>query len=514
MMALMVGAIPLVAGCSNNGNSASSASNSPSAGTGTGNAAELAPYEVSLYFPGDPQKDTPLVEQELNKILKEKFNASIKIVQIGWGDFKQKTDLMMSTGEKMDLVFSPWWNNFFTNIPKGAYWELNDDSAPHGNLLEQYGQGIKKTINPMFLQAPVVNGKLYAIPTNKEIAQGTGFFFRKDAVEKYGLDWQSVKTMEDLEPLLKAVKEKAPELQPAFISKGFGLGWDDEASYLNGYKSFAAPYVYVNHTGDTKVLPLTDPAIHEPMKQRFQLYRNWYEAGYINKDSATSQVNKDDLRKAGKLWWEMHATKPGDIGEMRLKNEGGSGPENFEYVKVDTIAPLVTTEAATGAQIAISRTSKDPARAMMVLDLMHTDKDVINLLVNGIEGKHYTKTGENRIEPILNSGYDPGAAWMLGNQLLNYLRPGQIDDLPEQMKKFNDTANKSKLLGFVFDPTSVQSEIGQLNNINEEFGQALSSGAIDVDSFMANLLEKVKAAGVDKVAQEIQKQLDAWLAAQ
>jgi putative aldouronate transport system substrate-binding protein len=163
----------------------------------------------------------------------------------------------------------------------------------------------------------------------------------------------------------------------------------------------------------------------------------------------------------------------------------------------------------------ISRTSKDPERAMMVLNALHTDPYAVNLFVNGIEGTHYKKVGENRIEPIADSGYGSTALfWVIGNQLLNYLKPGQPDDLYTSWKTFNDEAKRSPLLGFVFDETPVKNEITQLTSVIGEY-RAASTGAIpDPAKMLEERNEKLKKAGIEKVKTELQAQIDAWKAAQ
>jgi putative aldouronate transport system substrate-binding protein len=87
------------------------------------------------------------------------------------------------------------------------------------------------------------------------------------------------------------------------------------------------------------------------------------------------------------------------------------------------------------AMTAISRTTADAERAMMLLELINTDKELFNTLVYGISGKHYNKTGEDRIQLILD---DSGKqkynlpAWTLGCQFNAYKLPGQADDVWEQ----------------------------------------------------------------------------------
>jgi putative aldouronate transport system substrate-binding protein len=50
----------------------------------------LEPVELSIYYPGTEQKDKAAVEEELNKLLKDKINATVKINAIDWGKLEPK----------------------------------------------------------------------------------------------------------------------------------------------------------------------------------------------------------------------------------------------------------------------------------------------------------------------------------------------------------------------------------------------------------------------------------------
>lgn len=105
---------------------------------------------------------------------------------------------MIQSGEVFDMVFT--WN-FMTNAAKGAYLPLEE-------LLDTYAKETKAQINPAYLQAATVNGHLYAVPTEKELGQSVGFAFDKAIVDKYGFDVNSITKLEDIEPMLKTIKEK------------------------------------------------------------------------------------------------------------------------------------------------------------------------------------------------------------------------------------------------------------------------------------------------------------------
>jgi putative aldouronate transport system substrate-binding protein len=255
-----------------------------------------------------------------------------------------------------------------------------------------------------------------------------------------------------------------------------------------------------------KVKSVVDPEIVDINKKEDELYRKYYEKGYINADAATATTNIADIRKQGKTWLQTTVWKPGADIELKLAD----APNSYDWESHVVEEPIVTTDLAAGSMMSISRTSKDPERAMMVLNYLHTDPYVINLIVNGIEGKNYKKVGDNRIEPIANSGYDGGLFWVIGNQFLNYLKPGQPDDLYDSWKKFNNSAKRFPLLGFVFDDTKVKNEIAQLTAVANEY-KVIGTGAVDNPSKLLDERNaKLKAAGIDKVQAELQAQVDAW----
>jgi len=150
---------------------------------------------------------------------------------------------------------------------------------------------------------------------------------------------------------------------------------------------------------------------------------------------------------------------------------------------------------------------------MMVLNDLHTDPYVINLIVNGIEGKHYNKVGDNRIEQIADSGYGKSALnWVIGNQLLNYLRPGEPDDMYLNWEKFNNEATRFPLLGFVFNDSEVKNEITQLTSVAQEYNMIGSGALANPSKILDERNEKLRSAGIEKVRDELQAQIDEWLA--
>lgn len=497
-LAAAVMALSLVlAGCSTNKGGTTTTPGAEGGGAAEGGG---KPYEVTLYYPGTPQKDVALVEAEINKKMEPKIGATLKINAIDWGQWDNKLNLMISSGEKSDIIFTAAWQNYTVNVAKGAFLPLND-------LLEEHGQDIKKNLDPAFLEGSQVDGVNYGVPTNKELAATRGVLVRQDLADKYKLDLAAVKTWADLEPLLKTIKENEPGITPFYMSNTNGNGllenldWD----YLG---DASVPGVISKTAGSTTVLNEVETA---EFKEAAELARKWYQAGYINSDAATSNVFPKDQAKAGKAFMWTDGMKPG-------KDKEEEGYVGFPLTQIEMTQPTITTGDASGAMLAISRSSEQPEKAMQVINLLHSDKEINNLLNFGIEGQHYVKKdGADNIITLpdgvdANSRtYNPGAQWQLGNQFLNFLWDNEDPQKWEKFKEFNAKGVKSPALGFTFNSQSVKNEIAAVNNVNKQFKPGMTSGAVDPNEMIPKYLEKLKAAGIDKIIAAKQEQLDAFL---
>lgn len=505
-LALMIAVILVLAACGNgNGNtkngqegsSSSSAASSPAASDTPSSAAasDLKPYKLKLVYEGPPQADEKKVEEALNKLLTEKINATIDIIPIDWGAWDDKMNLMIASREPVDVMFTAQWNGYSKNVAKGAYKEI-------GELLKQYGQGILDTLDPAFLEGSKIEGKNYGVSTNKELAAAGGIVYRKDIAEELGLDMSAVKTPEDLDAIYKVVKEKKPDMIPLYSSGGlFTAQFFAEFDFLG---DGTIPGVIMKNSDETKVMLAEETDIY---KRYLGVARDFFTKGYINKDAATTQLSAQDAYKAGKVFSTLESLKPGKADEM-ANATGLSG----KLGQIMMTGKTVSTGETAGAMLAISSTSEDPARAMMLINLLHTDKEINNLLNFGIEGVHYTLNGEVMKPTEQSAQYAPGVAWELGNQFLNRVWESEDPQKWEKFKEFNEGAKSSPGLGFVFNSESVKGEVGAIANVIKQYQKAVESGSVDVDNILPEYIKALKAAGADKVVTEKQKQFDAFLA--
>lgn len=83
--------------------------------------------ELTWWQIGDAQKDQDKVLEKVNEYTTEKIGVKLKVNTAGWGDYNQKMQVVVNTGDDWDLCFTcSWANNYFQNADKGAFLALDD----------------------------------------------------------------------------------------------------------------------------------------------------------------------------------------------------------------------------------------------------------------------------------------------------------------------------------------------------------------------------------------------------
>ncbi|UJF34961.1 ABC transporter substrate-binding protein [Paenibacillus hexagrammi] len=463
---------------------------------------DLPPYQMVMIFPsGNVPKDLPDVEQAINDYLLKKINATIEIRPIDWSVWQDKTNLMFTSNEQFDLMFTSSWYYLGQEVTK-------QQIIPLDKLLKEYGQGITSTLEPAYLESGRVKGSIYGVVTNKEFASTKGIVMRKDLVDKYHIDLSPIHSLEDFSTVLKTIKDNEPDLIPLQVK------YDrSPLTVLLGYGEFdmldttGGPGVLRRDSDDLKVINMYET---EEYAHYAKLMHEWFQAGYINKDGSITRQDEFEAVKAGKAFAYAESMKPGfDAQESR--NTG------YPMVTVELTKPYTTTGDTTSAMFAIPRTSKDPARAMMFLNLLYSDPYLLNLLDWGIEGKHYVKKSDTIIdyppgETAKSIGYNLNLPWMFGNEFNSYIWASDDPKLWDKYRSFNQNAEISKALGFVFDPSGVKNEVIACNNVLLQYTGAINAGEFEPSQILPTFIKALHTAGADKIISEKQRQLDEWAA--
>ncbi|WP_419871702.1 ABC transporter substrate-binding protein [Candidatus Pristimantibacillus sp. PTI5] len=448
------------------------------------------PVELIWYTIGTPQKDVDKVMAEVSKYTAEKIGVTVKMNMIDWGDYSQKLQVMTASGEAVDIMFTASWAfDYVQNARKGAFMQVDD-------LLKEHGQGIIDTLDPAFLEGSKIDGHNYGIPANKELPAQEVWRFNKQFVDKYKLDISKVYTLESLEPLLKTIKENEPDVYPFAVDK-------NQMPYVPyDYIIEKLPMAVSLDTTDYKVVNVLDTP---EMKQILNTMHKYYKAGYIPTEAATMD-SMTDVQTTGK-WFADRATSQPFADNLWSASYG------YPVVSTPASDALIYNWSVMGSMQAISANSKYPEKAMEFLNLLNTDPVLRNMVDSGIEGVHYKKASDNVMENLDESKNYDMPTFSLGNVMLTYLNTTDPTNKWEEFKKFNDAGTEAPLLGFNFDTSKVTTEIASVNNVKEEYWAALMTGTVDPETYLARANEKFKAAGLDKIMAEAQRQLDEWRAA-
>ena len=174
-------------------------------------ASALKPYSLLWYMRGrGPERDEPMVEEAANAYLKDKINATIRIVNIDREAYDGRVAVAIASQSPFDICFTAFYILSMPNYARrGAFVPLND---PNKNLLDRYMPRTKETLGPIVLRGAEINAVLYALPVKKELAHSDGFELRKDIIDKYSLDVSGIRRLKDLEPVLLKVKQLEPRM--------------------------------------------------------------------------------------------------------------------------------------------------------------------------------------------------------------------------------------------------------------------------------------------------------------
>ncbi|NQX59667.1 DUF3502 domain-containing protein [Paenibacillus qinlingensis] len=498
-MGLLVSVV--LSGCSTDKKEEPNATGSSSAVPKTTTAVEPTKELVNISWymrkPIDTMKDQEAIEAEANKTIKSGVNANLHFNFIDAASWEDKMKLMSASGEPYDLVFtSNWTNAIDSNVQKGAFLPLDD-------LLKKYGQDILAKVDKRAWKSVTYNGKIMAIPGQGPFTTPNGIVFKKDLVTKYNLDYKKIKNLQDLEPYLETIKKNEPTITPLLVTKTVSAPGDFISDHTNVTKG-----IRYDEKANQFVLETDIPQF----VNNYRTMHDYYVKGYVAKDAA---IKTDFTAEA----------KSGKYAIMRdsggYTEDGSKSTALFGFPTVESLAfyPIIATSNMVGAATAISKTSKNPERAMELLNLVWKDKKLSNTLAYGLEGKNYTvKSGAGTDAMSVDAKSGAEQTWAIWH---NWLGPlwDQWDSgwnskaSLEQMQKNNNEAKTSSILGFLFNGEVVKSEIAQVNAVYAELQPILYSGAMpDYDKFLGEMKQRLKDAGLEKIKAEAQKQLDAWKA--
>lgn len=503
--------ISLMAGCGGGGTSGETgAKDTGSSGTDTvgaeaSNNGEYEHLTLVLSLNGTEPADKAMVAEEISKITREKIGAEVELKYISGSAYADQMNLMISSEEDVDLVYTSASANNTTMATNGAFYELND-------LLEQYGSGIIEAVGKDVIEACAIDGKIYLIPTVKEMAQGAAIGARADIMEELGVKPEDIHNIDDFEELLRKVKAAYPDMIPYLpggnIESAIGL------TVLNGKDRLVDSMgVITDLTGEDTTLK--NIFASEEYKEFVTRMHRWYEEGLIGADVLTQVKEISSLNQAGRLFASANLQKP-DQAKIMTQNTG----YEMCVLTFDDVPCISDTNTLMATTYAIPYYAKNPQKSMEFLNLMYSDPDIANLLGLGVENVHYvlnedgTASFADGLTTTTTGYYYYQQIPAIGNEFLVHPWEGNDPDIWEQYADFNASGTVSWARGLVFDSSPVKTQYAAVKNVFDEFRPSLEYGVADPETALPEFLEKLEKAGLNDVISEKQAQLDAWRDAQ
>lgn len=460
-------------------------------------------------------EDSDMVWGEYNKLLESYLpNTTVNFKCIPHADYAEKWRLMSAAREDVDIAWVGWQLNFIDEVAKGSYLDITE-------LIDKYGQDMKKEFPDWLLGLTSVDGKIYAIPNYQMMTAPVGVLVPKEHVEKGWIDVDKasavftsnkVVTKEDykiFEDYLKTVLEN--EKNPPRVSEQFltrAIKWKVGLP-AEGREVITCNAVIKQGDKSCKVYDLISD--FPGNNDYYEIVNDWYNKGIIRKDILENPEETEGDEYL--LWWCQ-----------MLKGAENSYASKYSRpmtpITLDSQDSLYIPYKGSNTNTAIAAQSKHPDRAMQLLNLMNSKKGapLLNMATFGIEGKHYKKISENHIEFLGGStigssnnkyGYEN---WALGNALDTYTTQYNFDGWNEYIdKEINKKAAPSCLTGFTLDTTPIKLEIAQYQAIMKEYEYLDAGTTPNYKEKLEERNKKLKDGGSDKIVEEVQRQVNEWL---
>lgn len=522
IMASMLGVVTaagLLVGCGSPGSSSVEDTNANTNETVAGSennvddtASGIDPSEhvdLKMYLVGDRPDGFDDVYAKINEILEEDLNCSLTVDWLSWAEHDTKYSLLFSSGEDFDMIFTASsWCHYEQTVALGGFMDLTED------FIKTYAPGIWEVMPEMAWSQARIDGRCYMIPANYVEVTPDVVAIRGDLMEKYGYN-----DIASWDELIAFYKDCATE---GMYGNAVGAGslywlWFQKNGYnvVGGAPSSGELVLY--HSQDSTDMNLEYILDWDEFVEYCYLMKELADAGSWPSDVLSSTQDRQDGLLNGRgasMVWNAGSC-------MTYSNQANEAHPDWK-VNVYNIMPDIKyggTKYINGG-MGININSKNPERALMVINALATNQKLQDLAQLGIEGVHWEAVGDDQYTAI-NSGYAGSNFWGWRNQAIMRTRYREnLTVVDEKVSEMNDyfKANLREdhvLDGFSFDSTPVSTQYAAVEAAMGTYHQPLLNGLVnDVDASLEQYRSAMEAAGIRDVLTELQNQVDAFIASQ
>jgi len=408
----------------------------------------------------------------------------------GWAEATPRFNTLVNAGEYFDIMFTDAssYNRF---VALGAFADLTD-------MVPEVAPELWNLVPSILWDGVRINGRIFSVPTYKDSSVTGYYYWDRHFVEKYDIDLNRT-GWAFLDEVFRRVRSgEGIRFHPLILARSSNT-WLF-AHYDDLLASFPPMGVRMDDGQRRVVLTLEQPDILETLGY----FRSWFQDGIINPDA--NLINEVPM---GVMFMKAQAWP--SVAPLFAAQQG---VEHFYPVRF--FGPVFSTGSIQGSMNGISVNSRYPREALKLLQLVNTDTKLRDMLAYGIEGRHFEYVeieGRGRAVRQINPN------WSLTNfQQGNYFIITPQDNVPatywEEVKNQNETAVPSVMMGFMMDLEPVLIELTNARIIWERYSTDLMVGASDPEVVLPRIIEDMRAAGLDKIMEEAQRQVDEFFGIQ
>lgn len=485
---------------------------------------------IRIMLMGDKPKDFEEISKELNLRVQRDLGFKVQIDWVSSGDYKQKINLKIISGEEYDLMFDAPWCRLKNFASEGFYTDL----APYLNN-DKY-PGIKSNFSAPYMENNKYYGANYYFPLETEYGSGiNGVAYRRDLSDKYGIG--KIDSLEKYIKFCDAILENEEHMIPLVVKQHRGffhfLKTDQVALAEANIDSITAGcvlYILLNEDktkvkeivpegmGDDAFANFPEGFNYDFGMDRYKMYLEFNK--YLDKDSIAC-LDDESIFQNGQAasiiattgsWYGQQVKTaenvPGAVVDLFLDNPRQANMEPGS----------IATSYLGNNCICIPEVSEKKEMAVQFIDWIFTSQENNDLLTLGIEGKHWREVSDNTYE-VLDTEYNfPGYTLTWNPNFVKF-----ESSLPENILEYREYGLKEEsyvptaLSGFVMDQVPITTELAKINAVNSSITTVMAHGILPdgYDSVVELKKEKVEECytkGLQVVIDEVERQVNAFLA--
>ncbi len=341
----------------------------------------------------EPREGMEELYEALDELTEKELGCRVRFTFIPWGNEREQLNIVVASGE-YDIIPNGTFSDYKKLINKNAFLDLSQylDQVPL--LTEHY-----KVDGIDYLEDCYIGEHLYGIPQFNDpelLYDSEGFFYRKDLLEKWGLE--EIHDIDSMEKYLyKAAEDEAyignPLITDNRIWQSLWIMLGDE-KYVEVSSMQETPFVVMDTETGEVVSRLETPQFREVLSY----IKKWSRDGILASDMLSMSDNEgtrginlmdEDLKpcETNVPIWSI------DSNAIRFLSQNHPEWEYDFFNYLSSRNSFYVNSLSSASVVSVSAKSAKPVLALKFIEKVHTDQRYYDLMQYGAPGINYKLSG-------------------------------------------------------------------------------------------------------------------------